>query len=151
MSSNVHKTRGGVPTAIARDVIEAYLETEYRVGGDLPCVLKIGEHSATLAALHRQHGAHCSAFVTAWNPYSEADSPARNVERQQALMTALAQRGLTGVPGIGQHPDNGWPGEESLLVPGLGLDDACALGMRFGQNALVWSAEDAVPQLILLR
>jgi hypothetical protein len=31
------------------------------------------------------------------------------------------------------------------------LPDAHALGTRFGQNALLWSDEDALPRLILLR
>lgn len=138
-------------TAIPRDIIDAYLETEYRVGGKMPCVLKVGEASATLAALHRLHGVGCSAFVTAWNPSSEADTPARNAARQRELVSWLAEKGLSWVPGVGQHPANDWPGEESCLVPGLPLDVARALGVRFGQNAIVWSGADAVPQLILLR
>ncbi len=52
---------------------------------------------------------------------------------------------------IGQHPSNSWAGEESFLVFGVSLEAAKALGRRFEQNAIVWSAADAVPQLILLR
>lgn len=151
MSSEFHSILRSTPSRIPRDVIDAYLETEYRVGGDTPCVLKVGARSAALEALHRQHGVACSAFVTAWNPYSESLAPAHNAARQLELAQALARRGLVAVPGVGQHPNNGWPGEESYLVLGLPLDEARALGARFGQNAVVWSGEDAVPRLILLR
>ena len=41
--------------------------------------------------------------------------------------------------------------EESFLVYGLTLEAAKALGTRLEQNAFIWSGEDAVPQLILLR
>jgi hypothetical protein len=53
--------------------------------------------------------------------------------------------------GIGQHPDNGWPGEDSLLALGVSLADALLLGRRFGQDAVVWAGADAVPRLMLLR
>jgi hypothetical protein len=52
---------------------------------------------------------------------------------------------------IGQHPSNAWAGEESFLCFGISLEAAKALGRRFEQNAIVWSAADAIPQLILLR
>lgn len=140
-----------MPTVIAREIVAAYLETEYRVDGEMPCTLKIGERSAPLSALHRHFGVQCSAFVTAWNPYSEAATAARNTERQRELLTVLVSRGYVTVPGVGQHPRNGWPGEQSYLVPGLSREDACAMGNTFGQNAIVWAGEDAVPQLLLLR
>ena len=67
------------------------------------------------------------------------------------LATALEQRGLAFVSGIGQHPSNTWEGEASFIVYGLALADAKALGVHLQQNAIVWSAADGVPQLILLR
>jgi hypothetical protein len=44
-----------------------------------------------------------------------------------------------------------WPGERSFLVLGLDLETSMLLGRDFGQNALVWADEDAIPRLILLR
>jgi len=138
-------------SAIPKDVIQAYLETHYHVHGGAPTTLTVGEANPQLAALHDEAGVACSAFITAWNPFSEQQDPARNHERQQALAQTLQQRGLAFIDGIGQHPSNEWPGEASFLVLGLGLDDARALGTQFGQNAIVWSGADAVPQLVLLR
>jgi hypothetical protein len=138
-------------TAIDEATLRAYRETEYRVHGDAPLVLKIDEPSAPLAALHARLQVASSAFITAANPFSQTCDPLRNDARQRALADELARLGYTAIPGIGQHPANGWPGEPSFLVPGISLDAARALGTKHGQNAIVWSSADAVPQLILLR
>lgn len=137
---------------IPRELIQAYLETHYHVHGNAPTTLKVGEPNPSLAALHEAAGVVCSAFITAWNPFSQqAASDAVNAGRQAVLARELAQRGLTFVDGTGQHPSNKWPGEASFLVLGLSLDAARALGTQHGQNAIIWSDADAVPQLILLR
>ncbi|WP_429551647.1 DUF3293 domain-containing protein [Paraburkholderia sp. MM5477-R1] len=136
---------------IPRDTIQAYLETHYHVRGGAPTTLKIGETNATLADLHRAAGVESSAFITACNTFSDEQPPEVNVARQQELARVLAHRGLTYIDGIGEHPTNGWGGEASFLALGLALDDAIQLGKQHGQNAIVWSDVDAVPQLILLR
>ena len=63
----------------------------------------------------------------------------------------LAGRGFPCLPGVGQHPTNGWPGEPSVLALGVSRKEAVALGRQFGQNAVVWSGADGVPELILLQ
>ncbi|SEJ82738.1 DUF3293 domain-containing protein [Paraburkholderia diazotrophica] len=136
---------------IPRATIQAYLETHYCVHGSMPTTLKIGEFNASLAAIHDAHAVRNSAFITACNPFSRMLDDAANVDLQRALALELSQRGLTFIGGIGRHPSNGWPGEPSFLVPGISVEDAKALGMQFGQNAVVWSGGDAVPQLVLLR
>jgi len=138
-------------SAIPKDAIQAYLETHYDVHGGAPTTLRIGEANPILATLHETATVGCSAYITACNPFSEQQEPARNLELQEALAQTLQHRDLQFIDGIGQHPTNGWPGEASLLVLGLGLDEAKALGRQLGQNAIVWSDADAVPQLILLR
>jgi hypothetical protein len=60
----------------------------------------------------------------------------------------LRARSLRAYPGVGQHPQNGWPGESSFLVMGLSLASAKILAAAFDQNALVWSGADATPRLI---
>lgn len=133
------------------DLIRAYRETEYRVHGTPGFVLRVDAASAELLALHRRHRVASSAFLTACNPYSRMVDAAENEKRQRALAGALGARGFACLPGIGQHPTGGWPGEDSLLVLGPTLDEAQALGNEFEQNAIVWAGADAVPRLILLR
>lgn len=131
--------------------IQAYLETHYIVQVEPALILYVGQASEHLMALHKQRRVACSAFITACNPYSAILDTAVNAERQINLGKELTRRSLEALPALGQHPSNDWPGEESFLVPGLSLEAAKALGMRFQQNGIVWAGSDAVPQLILLR
>jgi len=138
-------------SVIAPDLVQAYLETEYRVGGQAPFILRIGHASAALLLAHQRHQVDCSAFLTAFNPHSVAVSEQANQARQRALMNEITKRGLRFIAGLGQHPSNDWPGEESLLILGLNLEAAKVLGLRYEQNAIVWSGANATPQLVLLR
>ena len=136
---------------IDASTVQAYLETAYHVHAQPTFALHIGEHSAALALLHNTHGVDCSAFITAWNPYSEATDAQENAQHQQALVRSIQGMNLQALPGLGQHPSSQWPGEESFLLSGLDLPRARALGEQFGQNAIVWAGPDAVPNLVLLR
>ncbi len=138
-------------SAIDPRTIQAYLETEYRVHGESGLTLRVGQASADLLAAHKRQKAECSAFLTACNPFSLVADEAANEVQQAALAKELSSRSLAYLPGIGQHPSNRWPGEESFLVFGLTLEAAKVLSARFEQNGFVWSGVDAVPRLILLR
>lgn len=132
------------------DLVRAYRETDYVVGRD-GWILRIDEPSIELEAQHRRHGVTHSAFITAWNPFSQALSAAENAQRHAALLAELTRDGRAWFEGVGIHPSNAWPGEESVLILGLDLESAKAMGSRLQQNAIVWSGPDAVPRLILLR
>lgn len=138
-------------TMIAEALVQAYVETDYIVQTQPAMTLRVAEQSPQLMQLHKQHRVACSAFMTAFNPYSLACTPEVNLSRQQELMSELKIRSLKYIEGIGQHPSNDWPGEPSLLVLGLSLEAAKTLGSRFEQNALVWMGADGIPELVLLR
>ena len=131
--------------------VQAFRETEYRVHGDEPFTLRVGETCSALAAAHKRYRVECSAYITACNPFSQILDDETNAERHAALEREISQRSLSSIEGIGQHPSNQWPGEASHLIFGLPLEAAKAMGTRLEQNALVWAGGDAVPQLILLR
>jgi hypothetical protein len=130
------------------ELLQAYLETEYRAA---ELVLRIGESNDGLRQAHAHRGVTSSAFVTAWNPYGQSLSSPENGQRHAQLKQLVYARSWQALEGIGQHPNNGWDGEESLLIFGLSLDHAEVVGRQFEQNAIVWADEDAVPRLVLLR
>ncbi len=136
---------------IHADLIQAYMETEFRVLEGIPFTLRVGQVSSDLLVAHKRHRVESSAFITACNPFSQELTDEANGERQKALAKELASRSLEFVSGIGQHSSNQWPGEPSYLIFGLTLEAAKTLGNRFEQNAIVWSGSDGTPQLILLR
>lgn len=137
-------------SAIDPTIIHAYRETRYCIEGDTPVTLHIGQRSGALAALHIAAGVESSAFVTAWNPFSRKCDDETNAELQHKLIDELARLGLRFVAGVGRHPSGDWA-EPSLLVLGISLDAAKALGIRYEQNAIVWCDADATPGLVLLR
>jgi len=144
-------------TSLDPSLVQAYRETHYRVNGPLGppghhgLTLLVDEHSLELADLHLKYGVARSAFITACNPHSMAITDAANMARHADLSSYLQQSGLTYLEGVGQHPHNAWPGEPSYLVLGLAMPDAKALATELEQNAFVWSGEDAVPKLVLLK
>ena len=138
-------------STIDESTLLAYLRCHYRVLGELPFMLRIGEQIAALLALYERLDCNCAAFLTAWNPRGELLDDEANHGIQTTLMRDIAARGHAGIAGVGEDPDGDWRGEDSVLVPGMDLAAAMAIGVAYGQNALVWAGSDARPQLILLR
>lgn len=140
-----------IKTAIPKDIVQAYLETDYRVHADPAFALRVGVQSAELMTLHKSLGKVCSTFITSSNPWSQQVDYTENRRLNSFLSEELDNLGLPYIEGFGQHPSNEWPGEESFLVLGLALEESKKLGSMFQQNALIWCGEDATPQLILLK
>ncbi len=138
-------------TTISPDTVHAHRQTEYRFCGEPKFTLRIDQPSPELLELQQAHRVEGSAFVTAFNPYSQPTDLGVNEQRQLALVRQLRAAGYTVFPGIGQHPSNDWPGEHSCLVLGLDRDAAKGLGAELEQNAIVWSGPDGIPELVLLR
>jgi len=131
------------------DLLATYLAAHYKVTGTAkPFVLRVGHRSAELASVHLANGAKCSAFITAWNPRSVVRSEADNRASQKRLESDLAAIGVTLVAGIGEDPARLWPGEPSVLAVGISRSEAERVGREFGQRAIVWSGESAIPELI---
>ena len=133
------------------DLIQAYRETHFVVLAQDPFTLRVGQRSEELLALHREVGVESSAYVTACNPFSRSLSAAENEARMAELRTWLREAGHPTREGIGKDPAGEWPGEPSVLVLGLTRADSEALGRRLEQNAVVFMASDAMPELLLLR
>ena len=138
-------------STIDETTLLAYLRCRYRVLGEAPFTLRIGERSEALAALYECRGCDCAALLTACNPRGELHDDAANRAAQAALQRDLAARGYACIPGLGEDPGGQWRGEDSVLAPAMGLAEAMLIADSCGQNALVWAGPDARPQLILLR
>ncbi len=136
-----------------RELEAAYRRTHYEVqqpDGAL-LLLRVDVASTALQAIHERCGVTCSAFMTAWNPRSVPQSAEQNAAANQELQRRLAALGLQCWPGHGRDPRGEWPAEVSLFVPGLGLAAASLHGRQFGQNAILYAAQDAVPRLVWLQ
>lgn len=137
---------------ISQELVAAYLATDYHVRSDSgPFVLRIGQRSNELADLFERAGLKSAAFITAWNPFSVSVSDEDNHASHSRLCEDLAHLSLQFFEGEGQGDDETWPVEKSVLILGIVRDDAGSLGIKYGQNAIVWIGAEAVPELVLLR
>ncbi len=139
-------------TKVSKTVINAYNTAHYRVKvPDDSFVLLIKKKSGPLAALMKDLGVASAAFLTAYNPYSQKTNVNVNVRAQKALRNDIEKLGMVFYEGTGEDPSGQWKVEPSFLVLGISLETAKAIGVKHGQNAVVWVDSDAVPQLMLLR
>ena len=137
---------------IPAETLKAYRSALYRVKArPRGFTLQVGRVSKPLAKLLKEEGLSTAAFLTASNPRGFRRSRGLNQKAHQKLLAVLRRRGFSFLPAMGKDPKRKWPGEVSLLILGLGLAEAKALGRRFGQNALVLSGKNARPRLVLLR
>ena len=141
----------GTVTTIDPQTIQAYRETDYRVAGERPFMLHVGIQSAQLLREFDSRGVHSGAFITAFNPYSIPLGEEANEVRDRNLLLLLKAKGYQSTPGIGVHPSNGWPGEESHMVWGIDKETASHIAASFQQNAFIWAGEEGMPELIVSR
>jgi|688.fasta_scaffold1035755_2 hypothetical protein len=138
------------PSTIDASMLEAYRGTNFNVNADQSFTLKVGKCSAPLHRLYHSMAVQSAAFITAWNPYSKALTTLENKQRNSCLIAEVNKLNLQFINGVGQDPEGKWPGEESILILGIELEEARRLGRAYEQNAILWCDSDALPHLILL-
>lgn len=104
-------------------------------GGELR--LRIGARHPNLDALLDARRLLAWAYVTAHNPGSVPTDPAANDRAHETLRDALAAMGFEHYEGDGIPDTLGWSAERSVLILGIGEEEAIAVGARFGQLAIV--------------
>jgi hypothetical protein len=138
------------PTALP-DLITAYRNTRYWVFADPDrFFLTIGARSREIHGLFGRFSVSTAAFITAYNPYSEAASESENEQVQGSLKADLERLSKVILFGEGAGADGDWPPEPSILALGLSRRDAEGLGRKYKQNAIVWISGNCVPELVML-
>jgi len=139
-------------SAVPAELVEAYNRTQYLMqteNGEI--VLRIGEPSKAIAELIEAAAADGGVFITAENPFSQPLTVDENKDRQDRLRKDLAVLGALVIDGAGQGEDPSWPAEASYSAIGITRDQACELGIKYEQNAIVWFDATGTGELILLR
>ena len=67
----------------------------------------------------------------------------------EALVRKIDSLGLRALSGEGADPAGLWTAEPSLLILGIDRRRAEGIGRDFGQIAIVFTAEDCIPELIV--
>ena len=112
-------------------------------------VLRVGERCSELDALLAASGVRTWTYVTAFNPGSVQLTPEENAARQRQLECSMADLGLVSYLGEGVGSDGRWPAEPSVLVLGIGRNDARRLGREYGQLAVVFGEIQREAELLL--
>jgi hypothetical protein len=139
------------PAPLSDDLIQAYRRAIFRVLPPGGFQFRIGQPCAALDAKMADERANCAGFITASNPFSLPLDDLTNRQAHSRLIAAVEELGLVWLPGEGCDAEGLWPAEQSLLVLGASRYATMALGLRFGQNAVVWCRAGSTPELILLR
>jgi hypothetical protein len=119
-------------------VWDAYLRTTFIAetpNGKIE--IRPGSSSVALDSILRKNRVAEWAYVTAYNPGSRLMSDEINKRAHEELRRIVSERRLICFDGHGVGPGGAWPPEASLLVLGLSIDQARALGRQFGQLAIV--------------
>lgn len=132
------------------ETLASYRSAHYVVHtGAVDLTLALDVPNPALADLMRAHGAASACLVTAYNPYSQERTPARNEAANAGLRAWLEARGWPLLEGYGSCADEGdRNAERSFLAFGPDADDARAMCVAFDQNAVVFAGADAVPVLL---
>lgn len=131
------------------ELAAAYRATCYRVylpGGILE--LRVDEESAALKAWMKQQRVSTFAIISAYNPASVAATSEVNTTRQSALECELLTGNYEPYASTNLPDDESGMVEESCFVTDIAEEDACALAAAFGQKAIVFGRDDAVPKLV---
>ena len=126
---------------------DAYSRAEYVVLSSPPIVFKIDERCTELDQLLDSCHVSLAGFITACNPKGLPQSDDENILAMNQLQSAIDDLRLPYFKGFGMDPEGTWK-EDSYLIMGIELDQACQLGRLFEQNAIVMLARNMVPKLV---
>lgn len=132
------------------ELVEAYQNAEYIIYSNKSIVVLVDQYNCALEQLLQEQKTQRAAFITAFNPFSETLDNKQNQQRNERLIGDVEQLGLDFLKGIGRDKSGNWQGEESLLIFDVTFNQAQMLGNRYGQNAILFIEEDAIPKLVLL-
>lgn len=130
----------------------AYTATTYRVFfpaaiGDL----RLAQASEILRCVLQSSGALTFVILTAYNPCSLRLDTSSNQVRHRAMKADLLEISKHVFDGENLADNKDWPVEKSCCILGMSLIDACLLGNKYGQNAIVYGGEDAIPHLYWIK
>ena len=120
------------------DIFQAYAATTFTAitpRGELR--LRVGKHHHALDALLGDYDTEVWAYITAYNPASDQKSHEDNDAAQERLLAEIAVTHQHWFEGAGIPDDSSWLPERSVLVLGMGEEQAITLGARYGQVAIV--------------
>jgi len=128
---------------------DAYLATNYEVK-HLGLQLRIGVENWHLEEFLIDNNVFSWAFISAWNPFSQSLSAAKNEIRHKKLVDFAKKKKWVFTEGFGVPQNEDWEAEKSLFILDISRDEAILLGKKFDQNAIIFGHLGKAPELFFL-
>jgi hypothetical protein len=126
----------------------AFQETHYIVHHEPPFTMHIGQPCPELKALMAEHNALGAAYITAWNPFSIAQTKEVNESLNEQLKGDLSD--YTIYDGEGKDTLGDWPPELSFFVANISKEKTKELATKYKQNAVVYGEQNKTAELLVL-
>lgn len=126
---------------------EAYYKTRFIVADIILCADKT---NAQLDELLIKNNCASYAFITAHNPLSQLLPENENKMRHEQLIAFIKKSEFKYLEGYGEGT-GGWPNETSLLILGIGREEAIACGIKFNQKAIIFGQLKGAASLIMIQ
>ena len=140
---------GAASGCVERRLGAVYRATSYYVDGPTGrFALRVNQSRLEVNALASEYGVDAWAFITAYNPGSVLAPAELNEARQEELERAVTEAGYRFCRGEGKADDSAWQPEPSLLILGIGEEEAAELARRFGQAAFVFGERGQAARLV---
>lgn len=141
-----------MPAAPIPDSLSAAFEGAHYVvlAPEATFTLRIGEPSAQLVQLMRDHAQDSATILTAFNPGAKPASAEANRKAQQSLRRDAQALGLPCIDGKNIAANRDGPSEPTVVVLGLNRCRAAFLARKFRQLAFVYAEASGVPELVWL-
>lgn len=127
---------------------DAYEQTDYIIFADSKTFcIRPNKFNNDLNAFLEEKKINTWAILTAYNPKSVLKPDSENNKRQQVLINTVEQHGFSYI--LGENPPTDtWPVEKTIFIQNISLEEACKLGNKFKQNALLFGTIHTLPAVI---
>jgi len=147
MSSTIGMTSSII--VLSEELRAAHRGASYHATTPKAMPLKVDVHSTDLVQLMRKRFAQTAALITAHNPASKKQTPAKNKKANAALQGRIEALGLGWLPGHRKAFKDGDPVEDGFLVFGITGGQLEALMVEFDQEVALWCPSTGTPVLML--
>lgn len=132
------------------NILLAYWDTTYRIVHQ--CIdIHIAKKNDQLIAFLIDNNIQSWAIITAWNPQSELMSAVANSAVNVKLFKEMENLNYSFEVALGiPSKESNWKQEESFFIKNISLEEACELGNKFKQKAIVFGTPCCLPSLIWL-
>jgi hypothetical protein len=132
---------------LSSDLLNGYLATCYKIH-DPSIDIYISNENSALDTFLIKHNYKSWCFITAWNPFSIAQTKEVNDTLNEQLKADLSDYKV--YDGEGKDTLGDWPPEVSFFVANISKEKTKELATKYKQNAVVFGEVNKPAELLVL-